>query len=309
MRVNAQNKFFYVANLLIISIVVHIKDIYQLTLFKGINMGKQHSLLGQCIAECIGTALLIFFGVGCVAALVLAGANFGQWEISIMWGMGVAIAIYCTAGVSGAHINPAVTIALALFHGFEKHKVLPYVISQVLGAFCSAALIYALYSNLFSDYEVAHNFLRSSEAALSTAGIFSTYPHPSISLLNAFSVEFVITAVLMFVILALGDENNGAPRGALNPVLIGVLIAVIGGSLGPLTGFAMNPARDFGPKLFAYLAGWDFALSGAKELPYFIIPILAPIFGACFGAWVYPKVIAPYLPEEGHGCTIPNECD
>ena len=272
-------------------------------------MNKQHSLLGKCIAEFIGTALLIFFGVGCVAALVLAGASFGQWEISIMWGMGVAIAIYCPAGVSGAHINPAVTIALALFHGFGKEKVLPYIISQLLGAFCSAALIYALYSNLFADYEIAHGFLRSSEAALSTAGIFSTYPHPSLSMFGAFSVEFVITAVLMFVILALGDENNGAPRGALNPILIGVLIAVIGGSLGPLTGFAMNPARDFGPKLFAYLAGWDFALTGAKEIPYFIVPILAPIFGACFGAWIYPKVISPYLPETGHGCTIPNECD
>ena len=77
----------------------------------------------QCIAEFIGTAILIFFGVGAVAALVLTGASFGQWEISIVWGFGVAVAIYCTAGVSGAHINPAVTIALALFHGFEKHKV------------------------------------------------------------------------------------------------------------------------------------------------------------------------------------------
>lgn len=298
-----------VANLLIISIFTTSKYIHTLKQGKGSKMSKQHSLLGQCIAEFIGTALLIFFGVGCVAALVLAGASFGQWEISIMWGMGVAIAIYCTAGVSGAHINPAVTIALAAFHGFEKQKVLPYIISQLLGAFCSAALIYALYSNLFTDYEIAHGFLRSSEAALSTAGIFSTYPHPSLSIFGAFSVEFVITAVLMFVILALGDENNGAPRGALNPVLIGVLIAVIGGSLGPLTGFAMNPARDFGPKLFAYLAGWDFALSGAKEIPYFIVPILGPICGACFGAWVYPKVISPYLPETGHGCTIPNECD
>lgn len=269
---------------------------------------KQHSLLGQCIAEFIGTGLLIFFGVGCVAALVLTGAEFGQWEVSIIWGMGVAIAIYCTAGVSGAHINPAVTIALASFHGFEKRKVLPYIISQLLGAFCSAALIYILYSNLFVDYEIANGFLRSSEAAISSAGIFSTYPHPSLSMLGAFSVEFVITAVLMFTILALGDENNGAPRGAMNPLLIGILIAVIGGSLGPLTGFAMNPARDFGPKLFAYLAGWEFALSGAKEIPYFIVPILGPIFGACFGGWAYPKLIAQYLPDTGHGCTIPNQC-
>lgn len=100
------------------------------------NQTKQHTLLGQCIAEFIGTGLLIFFGVGCVAALVLAGAQFGQWEISIVWGFGVSIAIYCTAGVSGAHINPAVTIALAAFHGFDKAKVLPYIVSQVAGAFC-----------------------------------------------------------------------------------------------------------------------------------------------------------------------------
>lgn len=136
----------------------------------------------QRIAEFIGTGLLIFFGVGCVAALVLAGAQFGQWEISIVWGFGVSIAIYCTAGVSGAHINPAVTIALAAFHGFDKAKVLPYIVSQVAGAFCAAALVYSLYSNLFTDYEIAHNFVRSSQEALATAGIFSTYPHASLSL-------------------------------------------------------------------------------------------------------------------------------
>ena len=267
------------------------------------------SLLGECLAEFIGTGLLIFFGVGCVAALVLTGAQFGQWEISIVWGFGVAIAIYCTAGVSGAHINPAVTIALAMFHGFDKAKVVPYIIAQMLGAFCSAALVYSLYSNLFTDYEIAHNFVRSSKEALATAGIFSTYPHASLSFFGAFAVEFVITAVLMFAILALGDENNGAPRGAMNPLLIGILIAVIGGSLGPLTGFAMNPARDFGPKLFAYFAGWDYALTGAREIPYFIVPILGPIAGACFGGWLYPKTIAAYLPQQGHGCTIPNQCE
>ncbi|EOB6679124.1 MIP/aquaporin family protein [Vibrio vulnificus] len=270
---------------------------------------KKHTLFGECLAEFIGTGLLIFFGVGCVAALVLAGAQFGQWEISIVWGFGVSIAIYCTAGVSGAHINPAVTIALAAFHGFDKAKVVPYIIAQLLGAFCSSALVYTLYSNLFTDYEITHNFVRSSQEALATAGIFSTYPHASLSFFGAFAVEFVITAVLMFAILALGDEHNGAPRGAMNPLLIGILIAVIGGSLGPLTGFAMNPARDFGPKLFAYFAGWDYALSGGRDIPYFIVPILAPIAGACFGGWLYPKAIAAYLPKVGSGCTIPNQCE
>ena len=269
---------------------------------------KQHTLLGECLAEFIGTGLLIFFGVGCVAALVLTGAEFGQWEISIMWGLGVAIAIYCTAGVSGAHINPAVTIALALFHGFDKRKVLPYIAAQMLGAFCTAALIYGLYSNLFVEFEAANGITRGSEASLATAGIFSTYPHAALSFIGAFAVEFVITAVLMFAILAIGDEKNGAPRGAMGPLLIGILIAVIGGSLGPLTGFAMNPARDFGPKFFAFLAGWgDMALTGGKDIPYMIVPILAPIMGAAFGGWLYPKAIGVYLP--GNRCTLPNQCE
>ncbi|OEF29501.1 MIP/aquaporin family protein [Vibrio rumoiensis] len=260
---------------------------------------KNKQLLGECISEFIGTGLLIFFGVGCVAALVLTGASFGQWEISIIWGVGVAMAIYCTGGVSGAHINPAVTIALTLFHGFDKRKVLPYIGSQLLGAFSAAALVYGLYGNLFTDYELTHNMVRGSQESLALAGIFSTYPNPLLSFGGAFAVEFVITAVLMFVILALGDDRNGAPNGATTPLLVGLLIAVIGGSLGPLTGFAMNPARDFGPKFFAYLAGWgDMALTGGKDIPYFIVPILAPIMGACFGGWLYPKVIGSYLTND-----------
>ncbi|RXJ74392.1 aquaporin [Veronia nyctiphanis] len=259
---------------------------------------KRTTLMGECLAEFIGTGLLIFFGVGSVAALVLTGADFGQWEISIIWGFAVSIAIYCTGAISGAHINPAVTIALTMFHGFEKNKVAPYIISQVLGAFCSAALVYALYSSLFVNYELVNGIARNSKEALATAGIFSTYPHSALTFSGAFAVEFVITAVLMFAILALGDEKNGESRGAIIPLLIGILIAIIGGSLGPLTGFAMNPARDFGPKLFAYLAGWDYALTGAKDIPYFIVPILAPIAGACFGGWLYPKLISAHLPSE-----------
>ncbi|MGO2474314.1 MAG: MIP/aquaporin family protein, partial [Vibrio litoralis] len=125
---------------------------------------------------------------------------------------------------------------------------------------------------------------------------------------GAFAVEFVITAVLMFVILALGDDRNGAPNGAVTPLLVGLLIAVIGGSLGPLTGFAMNPARDFGPKFFAYLAGWgDMALTGGKDIPYFIVPILAPICGASFGGWLYPKVIGFYLNNDPQEVNDPAE--
>jgi glycerol uptake facilitator-like aquaporin len=119
-------------------------------------MSETSTLKGQCIAEFLGTGLLIFFGVGCVAALKVAGASFGQWEISIIWGLGVAMAIYLTAGVSGAHLNPAVTIALWLFACFDGRKVVPFILSQFAGAFCAAALVYGLYYNLFIDFEQTH---------------------------------------------------------------------------------------------------------------------------------------------------------
>ncbi|MFP9227920.1 MIP/aquaporin family protein [Pectobacterium cacticida] len=258
---------------------------------------ERSTLKGQCIAEFLGTGLLIFFGAGCVAALKLAGASFGQWEISIIWGLGVALAIYLTAAISGAHLNPAVTIALWLFACFERRKVVPYILAQIAGAFCAAALVYGLYYNLFVDFEQANNVVRGSTESLNLASIFSTYPNPHISVIQALLVETVITAILMCLILALTDDGNGIPRGPLAPLLIGILIAVIGASMGPLTGFALNPARDFGPKLFASLAGWgSIAFTGARDIPYFLVPIFGPIIGACLGAFGYRALIGRHLP-------------
>ena len=258
---------------------------------------KDKNLLGECLAEFLGTGILIFFGVGCVAALVVAGVDMGQWEISIVWGLGVTMAIYVTAGVSGAHLNPAVTLALMTRRGFEKSKVLPYIISQVLGAFSSAGLVYFLYRHLFIVYDKTHGIIRGSVESLSTAGIFSTYPNPHIDNFQAFIVEVVITAVLMMTIFAVGDDQNGAPKGHTSAILVGIVIAVIGASLGPLTGFAMNPARDFGPKTFAFLAGWGkVAYTGGLANPYFWVPILGPIVGAQLGGLIYDKIISKNLP-------------
>ncbi|KOC87976.1 MIP/aquaporin family protein [Winslowiella iniecta] len=255
------------------------------------------TLKGQCIAEFLGTGLIIFFGAGCVAAMKLAGASFGQWEISIIWGLGVSMAIYLSAAISGAHLNPAVTIALWLFACFERRKVIPYIIAQVAGAFCAAALVYGLYYNLFIDFEQTHQMVRGSTESLDLAGIFSTYPNSLVGTGQAFLIEMVITAVLMAMIMALTDDGNGIPRGPLAPLLIGLLIAVIGASMGPLTGFALNPARDFGPKLFTWLAGWgDVAFTGGRDIPYFLVPIFGPLVGASLGAFGYRALIGRNLP-------------
>lgn len=157
-------------------------------------------------------------------------------------------------------------------------------------------LVYTLYSNLFFDYEQTHQMVRGSAASLELASVFSTYPNPVLSTAQAFLVEMIITAILMGVIMALTDDNNGLPRGPMAPLLIGLLIAVIGSAMGPLTGFAMNPARDFGPKLMTFFTGWgEISFTGGRDIPYFLIPIFAPIVGACLGAAGYRGLIARHL--------------
>jgi len=239
-------------------------------------MQEQQSLTNECIAEFTGTFLFVALGAGSVAGLKCAGAAYGQWEISIIWGFAVALAVYVTAGVSGAHLNPSVSIALAVFGKFPKRKILPYIIAQTLGAFAAAAIVYFLYQNLFPAKTMA------------TAGVFTTFPHANISLAQAFCTEFFITALLVAVIFGLSDDGNGLPRGALTPLLVGVTVAVIGGSFGPLTGFSMNAARDFGPRLFTQFAGWGTeAMTGEREIPYAFIPLIAPALGGLAGAAFY----------------------
>lgn len=251
------------------------------------------SLKAQCTAEFLGTGLFLFFGIGCLSALKVAGASLGLWEICIIWGLGISLAVYLTSGISGGHLNPAVTVALWLFACFPGRKVFPYIVSQVAGAFGGAVLAYVLYSTMFTEFESAHHIARGSVESLQLASIFSTYPAASLSIWHAALVEVVITSMLMGMIMALTDDGNGVPKGPLAPLLM----AVIGASTGPLTGFAMNPARDFGPKLFTWMAGWgDIAMTGGRDIPYFIVPIIAPLIGACLGAAIYRYLIGNNLP-------------
>ena len=255
------------------------------------------SLRAQCIAEFLGTGLFLFFGICCLSALKLTGASLGLWEICIIWGLGISLAVYLTAGISGGHLNPALTVALWLFACFPGRKVVPYILAQVAGAFGGAVLAWILYSTLFTQFETVHHMVRGSLESLQLASIFSTFPNADISVWQAALVEVIITSILMCLIMALTDDGNGIPRGPLAPLLIGLLIAVIGASMGPLTGFAMNPARDIGPKAFAFIAGWgDVAFTGGKDIPYFLVPLFAPVVGAALGAFSYRKLIGRHLP-------------
>ena len=205
---------------------------------------------------------MIFIGCGSVASLVLSGADISQWEISVIWGLAVTIAIYITGAVSGTQINPAVTIELMIYRDFPKEKAIPYIAYQVAACFIGVSTVYFLFENLFINFKSANNIVRASTDGLATAGIFSTYSHIDITIFKALFVEIIITMILFIVILAVGEaRNSNKPGSNLAPAMIGLTIVIIDGSFGVLTGFAMNPARDFGPKLFVMLAGWGrFAL-------------------------------------------------
>ncbi|WCK52635.1 aquaporin family protein [Aneurinibacillus sp. Ricciae_BoGa-3] len=254
-----------------------------------------HGLKGELIAEFIGSFILIFIGAGCVAALILNGAQYTMWDISMIWGLAVSMALYITASKSGAHINPAVTLSLAIYRGFAWFKVLPYILAQIAGTFTASAVVYGLYRNGFIHYEVTKGIIRGSLKSQTLASIFSTYPAPYLSDFQAVCIEMAITACLVASIFAFIDERNSfAPSKAMFPLTVGMVVALMGGAFGTLTGFAMNPARDFGPKLFAALAGWgSVALPGPHE--YFWVPIIGPFIGAVIGGGLYDYLIGRSL--------------
>jgi glycerol uptake facilitator protein len=252
------------------------------------------------LAEFLGTFIFLLCGIGCVAALVLNKSSFSQWDLSITWGMAVTMGVYICAAISGAHLNPSVTIALAIYGCFDKKKILPYIVAQMIAGFLAAAVAYFLYYDLFKVALDAAGGDIAQKTKL--VGIFCTFPLAKVSILQAFMTELVITGILMSLIMALTDDGNGVPRGAMAPLLIGIVVALIGASFGPLTGFAMNAARDFGPRLFAVAAGWGtpaltgFPLSDVNNtIPYFLVPLIAPIIGACLGAKIYTIVIGKKL--------------
>ncbi len=251
-------------------------------------------LLPELIAEFVGTLVLILFGNGVVAMVVLFGSGVpgeivhgGFTNITFAWGLGVTMGIYIAGKVSGAHLNPAVTIALAAFRGFPWRKVIPYSIAQTAGAFAAAALVY---------WEYRPAFLKADPLLDHTAGIFTTFPaFPQVPFAG-FLDQVIGTALLLLLIFAISDERN-TPSGNLAPILIGLVVVAIGMSFGGLHGYAINPARDFGPRLLTVAAG--FRNNGLTDgTGAFWVPIVAPILGGLIGAAVWDFAIRRFLPAK-----------
>jgi len=257
----------------------------------------RRALIGELISEAIAILIVMTFGLSVAAMYTLYDPSpykTAYWGVCMTWGMAVSIAIYVTGAVSGTHANPAVTLALALYRGFPWKKVLPYWGAQLVGAFLGAAIVYALYYNVIDHYNAAQGLTRAGGGA---AGVFFTAPGIAVTPMKAFVDEIILTAFLVFGIFAITDEfNTMAPQANFGAIVIGLLVAVIGASAGYLEGWAINPARDLGPRGFAWLMGWDAAaFPGTGN--YWWVPIAGPLIGAVIGGGAQHGLIRPFLPR------------
>ncbi len=255
-------------------------------------MIRKPTLWAELVAEFLGTFVLILFGTGVVAMVVLFPAKIpgelvhgGYTNITLGWGLGVTMGIYVAGKTSGAHLNPAVTLTLAVFRGFSWRKVIPYSLAQTAGAFLAAAVVYWNYLPAF----------RQADPMLEkTAGVFTTFPaFPGLPQAG-FLDQVIGTGLLLLLILAITDDFNVPTVANLAPLMIGLVVVAIGMSFGGMHGYPINPARDLGPRLFTVLAG--FRNNGITDGTHvWWVPVVAPLLGGLVGAALYEFGIRRFL--------------
>ncbi|MEO3794164.1 MIP/aquaporin family protein [Nonomuraea sp. B10E15] len=251
----------------------------------------RRGLAGELLAEFAGTAVLILFGCGVVASVV--AAEVGDHDsIAWAWGLGVVLGVYTAARTSGAHINPAVTLGFAAFQGFPWWKVLPYVLAQTVGAFVAALIVRWNFTEILAMADPGHT--------LKTQIVFSTLPGNGtlpVGLWGGFRDQVIGTAILLFLVFALIDTRNMAPDANMGPFVIGLIVVAIGMAFGTNAGYAINPARDFGPRLASWLTGYHDAWRDQYGNLYFWVPIVGPLIGGLIGAGLYQALISRFLPR------------
>lgn len=272
---------------------------------------KAKTLVGEMAAEFAGTFILIMFGVGVVAQVVVgAGAYDGALgdhdSIAWAWGLGVVLGIYTAGRMTGAHINPAVTLAMAVFRGFSWKKLVPYWVAQFLGAFVAALLVRWNYTEGLNKVDPG--------LTIKSQGVFSTLPGNGVDIgvgmWGGFRDQLIGTALLLFLVLAIVDMRNTSPGVNMAPFIIGLVVVAIGMAWGTNAGYAINPARDFGPRLASFITGYDTAFRDQFGDLYFWVPIVGPLLGGLIGAGLYELLIGRFLPiadEETEPGRVPEE--
>ena len=249
----------------------------------------------EMLAEFFGTFILIVFGVGVVAQVVLSRQTAGSFlSINVAWGLAVTMGCYVSAGVTGAHLNPAVTLALAARRGFPWNKVLPYSLAQISGAFVASAVVFVTYHEALNAFDGG---VRQVAGTQGTAGIWATYPQAFLSTFPGGVVDQVVgTPLLVAGIFGITDSRNSPATAGLAPVVVGMLVVLIGATFGFNSGYAINPARDFGPRLFTFVAGWGGEVFRAGN-NWWWVPIVAPCVGGVAGGWVYDLFVGSRFPS------------
>ncbi|KAM8885473.1 aquaporin-3-like [Spinachia spinachia] len=251
-------------------------------------------LLRQALAECLGTLILVMFGCGAVAQLVLSGGSHGMFlTVNFAFGFAATLGILVCGQVSGGHLNPAVTFALCLL-GRERWRKFPmFFLFQTIGGFFGAAIIFAMYYDALWDRPGAFEVTGPN----ATAGIFATYPGKHLTILNGFFDQVIGTAALIVCILAIVDPyNNPIPPG-LEAFTVGFVVLVIGLSMGFNSGYAVNPARDLGPRLFTAMAGWGGEVFTAGN-GWFLVPVFVPFLGTIVGVIIYQLMVGFHVEGE-----------
>lgn len=253
--------------------------------------------------ETIGTFILVFFGCGAVMVAVLFSSHVGLFQVAAIWGIGVTLAIYATRHLSCAHLNPAVSIAMAIGRRMLPNKLPVYLTAQFSGAFLAAAVLYFLFASSIVEYELHNSIIRGTPESIRTAMMFGEfYPNPgagtlaTVSTMNAFWAEAIGTFALVFLIFALTDGCNvGRPDDAQAPLFIGLTVAAIICIIAPLTQAGLNPARDLSPRIFAYIAGWGQAAFPDNHYGFLTVYVLGPITGGTMASLLFTIVLQPLM--------------
>jgi glycerol uptake facilitator protein len=261
----------------------------------------------EFIGETLGTFLLVLFGCGSVAVTVLFNAHQGLMQVAIAWGLGVTLAIYATRHLSCAHLNPAVSCAMVLSGRMKVGKLPLYLISQFLGAALAGLTIYLLFGPSISNFEAANTIVRGTPESIKTAKIFGEYYTGTgtavVSMTLAMFAEAFGTFLLLLLIFALTEGCNvGRPDNALTPMFIGLTVTSIICLIAPLTQAGLNPARDFGPRLISFIAGWGKAAFPDNKGGFFLVYMLSPVIGGLIASLLFVKVIEPAMKTKSEGC-------
>ncbi|KAL2364184.1 Aquaporin-9 [Blastomyces dermatitidis] len=244
--------------------------------------------LREPFSEFVGVFMIVLFGDGSVAQVILSNRKNGDYlSISWGWGLGVMLGVYCS-GISGAHLNPAVTLANCIFRKFPWRKFPIYVLAQTLGGFVASGVVYANYMSAIDVFEGGVG-IRTVGLETSTAGIFCTYPVDFLNKTGQVFSEVIASAILMFCIFALLDNDNNGARN-LTPLGLFFVIFGIGACFGWETGYAINLARDFGPRLMSYIVGYGHEVWSAGNY-YFWVPMVAPFIGCTLGGFLYDVLL------------------